>query len=206
MGYYYDGKYENTLTFNNNNGTIPNEYFYKKGIEIVNNEEIIFDFSDFIQVENIGNILTEKSTPENVKVINSEKTKPMLLETTGFAVEDCLYQITINYKDGHKEKAIRPHNGNKDWLIIKHKFTFNNEDYFNLSSDISTWPTIDINIFNLYGISDTIKVPFRLRKASYTQSGIKLKLISANLRNDGKVSYVFSDVNNKQIILANNID
>lgn len=208
MGYYYNDIYSSLLTFDNTNDTnfdtdeSTNDLtFYPDGIIIINNETIELDFTDFIQTRVMNNILTERAT-----ALLTERNTNALLESSGFDVKDCLFKITINYKDGSSDVLTRSSmNDNNDtsWLCVKHKFNFTDEKYFNLDpNDVSNWPTIDITLHNLYGFKDNIKVPFSLKKSSYNQSNIRLKLISANIRNDNKVAYTFLDLNSNQIILT----
>jgi hypothetical protein len=204
MGFYYKNNYDTVLTFNNKSGESDSS-FYSEGIELINNEPVTFDFSDYVQNYSVGDILLEIDTEETNDVVLHEKSDSALgLEAEGFLAADCLYKITIDCKDGTIIVLDRPTDKNPAWLKTTHTPFFSNEEYYNLSDDISTWPTIDIIIFNLYGIRNNIKVPFRLKKSSFTQSGIKLKLIAANITNNNKVAYIFNDENNNQLILAKN--
>jgi hypothetical protein len=205
MGYYYKDKYSSLLSFDNNEGKTTS--FYPEGIIIINNEEMDLDFADYVQTQVVNNILEEAHTEEdenNPKVVLTERNTNMLLEAAGFDVKDCLFKVVINYKDGTTDTLTRPSMASdKSWLRTKHKFNFSNENYFNLDPEkIYEWPTLDITLYNLYGFSSTIKVPFSLKKSSYNQTGIRLKLISANIRNDNKVAYTFLDLNTNQIILT----
>ena len=143
---------------------------------------------------------------EEIKKTNSnvltERQTNLLVENSGLEVKDCLFKIIIDYKDGTIESLNKPDNNSTDWLKTTHKFSFMGDEYYNLSSDVSTWPTIDISLYNLYGFKDEISIPFKLKKASFNQSNTKLKLISANIRNDNKIAYTFLDENTNQIILT----
>lgn len=212
MGFYYKNKYDTVLNFDNKGGGISDASFYSEGIQLINNENIVFDFTDYIQSYSVGDILLETDDDEIIDDNDSNLVKAELeghlgLEIDGINAMDCLYKITIDCKDGNIITANRPTDGNSSWLIITHKPYFNNETYYNLPDNKSTWPTIDITLYNLYGskIRNTIKIPFRLKKSSYTQSGIKLKLVAANITNDNKVAYIFNDENNNQLILAKKV-
>lgn len=205
MGFYHENKYQTVLNFDNKGGAIHDLSFYSDGIELINNEDTIFDFTDYIQDYATGDILLEEDdilTPEeDVILIENQNNIALNLEADGFTSRDCLYKITIDCKDGNIITSNR--NGKTSWLTITHKPYFITDEYYNLpEDDKSKWPTIDITLYNLYGFKSSIQIPFRLRKSSYTQSGIKLKLIAANITNDNKISYVFNDENNNQLILA----
>lgn len=195
MGYYYNDKYSTILDFDN---TKKVNNFYQNGIILVNNEDTIFDFSNYIQDIAINNILKE----DNPDIL-TERTTNLLMESAGIAVKDCLFKISINYKDGKIDVLNKPSNNSRDWLKVNHKFAFTTEKYFNLDpGKVHEWPTIDITLYNLYGFSESIAVPFSLRKSSFNQSNTKLKLISANIRNDNKIAYTFLDENTNQLILT----
>lgn len=196
MGYYYNDKYSSILDFNNDKGK---DYLYQKGIILINNENTIFDFSNYTQNREMNAIIKENKPNPNVF---TEKETNLLVENSGLAIKDCLFKIIIDYKDGTIESLNKPDNNSTDWLKTTHKFSFTGDEYYNLSSNVSTWPTIDITLYNLYGFKDEISIPFKLKKASFNQSNTKLKLISANIRNDNKIAYTFLDENTNQIILT----
>lgn len=206
MGFYHDNKYQTVLIFDNKGGSVEDSHFYSNGIELINNENTIFDFSNYIQNYAVGDILLEVDdieTPEEDTILTEKDTSvSVALETDGFTSYDCLYKITINCKDGNILTSNKKGDGDLSWLKITYKPYFVTDEYYNLTDDISTWPTIDITLYNLYGFKNIIHIPFRLRKSSYTQSGIRLKLIAANITNDNKISYIFNDENNNQLILA----
>jgi hypothetical protein len=196
MGYYYNDKYSSILDFNNSE---DKDYLYQKGIILINNENTVFDFSNYTQHREMNAIIKENIPNRNVF---TEKETNLLVENSGLAIKDCLFKIIIDYKDGTIESLNKPDNNSTDWLKTTHKFSFTGDEYYNLSSDVSTWPTIDISLYNLYGFKDEISIPFKLKKASFNQSNTKLKLISANIRNDNKIAYTFLDENTNQIILT----
>jgi hypothetical protein len=196
MGYYYNDKYSSILDFNNSE---DKDYLYQKGIILINNENTVFDFSNYTQNREMNAIIKENIPNRNVF---TEKETNLLVENSGLAIKDCLFKIIIDYKDGTIESLNKPDNNSTDWLKTTHKFSFTGDEYYNLSSDVSTWPTIDISLYNLYGFKDEISIPFKLKKASFNQSNTKLNLISANIRNDNKIAYTFLDENTNQIILT----
>lgn len=61
---------------------------------------------------------------------------------------------------------------------------------------------IIIKIYNLYGFEDVIKIPFTVFQTSSQHQGIELKLVTANISNDKRVSYIFNNITENQLILA----
>lgn len=186
MGFYYNNKYDNTIDLSKENE-------YKNGIEIVNNEEIIFDATNIHQTH-----------PENINLINLENSEdtikkednltPFELEQFSIPVEDCLYKIFIDYKDGYKDTLTRPIlNNDNSWLKFSHTFNFP-------KGQVSD--TIDIKLYNLYDFYTEIKIPFTIKNASIQEQGIELELLFANLDNNKNISYVFNEKTSNQVFLA----
>lgn len=179
MGFYHNNIYQTTLKLVNDNlSIIDNQCYLLNGdsINIVNNEKMIFDFSDFIQ------------TIDNDASIN---------ENPNFKISDCLYKIYIDFKDGETVTLQKPIRGNdKSWLLVEHLFTF---------KKILRDETIDIILYNLYGFETKLKLKFNAKSVSIKNSGIELKLLNSNLSNDKNISYIFNNVTENQLILARNV-
>ena len=211
MGYYYKNNYENGLNVTNaeisQDSNTLDLYLCNSNIEpieIVNNESIKFDFRKFIQVSNLGSILLET---EREQLLYKEQESPLtseqkdgeeldffLLENNFFPVETCLYKIIIDFKDGSSVTLQRPIRGkDNSWMIVEHMFNFQND----IEKD-----TIDIHLYNLYGFETHLKLGFKVKQLSLQSQGIELSLVSANMDNEKRVSYIFNDLNENQLLLA----
>lgn len=190
MGFYYQNIYNDTLKVYNQNS-------YNEGIEIVNNESVIIDLKDFSIVSDKGYIAIE-STGELMHDQNGEN---ILIEDIFARVEESLYKIEIDYKDGTTDFASKPINKNIDWTTFKHTFNFKDNTF--VGTNNNPYPgTIDITLFNLYGFEIEIKIPFCLKYESTQNQGIELKLVAANISNNGEISYIFNNTNKNQVFLA----
>lgn len=190
MGYYLDNKYYTIIDvseWENNNNYIT----------IVNNEEIIFTFKNFRQVDPVGYIYCEK---DNNEYIESEKNnlKGIILEKYELKVEDCFYKIIIDFKDGIKETHTKPiKDDDSSWLVIPHVFRFQDNEFTQEKGNI------EIFCYNLYKDEpQKITIPFKVQASSSQEMGIELHLISASLDNKKNISYVFNEISNNQLILA----
>lgn len=211
MGYYYKNNYETVLNVTNTEVSQDRNtldlYLCNSNIEpieIVNNESIKFDFRKFIQASNLGSILLEKETE---KLLHKEQESPIrlekndgeyfdffLLENNFFPVEDCLYKIIIDFKDGSSITRQRPLRGkDTSWMVITHTFNFQTS----VEEDV-----IDMHLYNLYGFETHLKLKFKVKQLSLQSQGIELTLVAANMDNNKNVSYIFNDLNENQLLLA----
>lgn len=211
MGYYYKNNYETVLNVTNAEVSQDKDtsdlYLCNSNIEpieIVNNESIKFDFRKFIQTSNTGSILLENEkeiilNKEQESSIKLEKNKGeefdfFILENNFFLSETCLYKIIIDFKDGSSVTLQRPIRGkDNSWMVVEHIFNFQND----IENDI-----IDIHLYNLYGFETHLKLGFKVKRLSLQSQGIELSLVSANMDNEKRVSYIFNDLNENQLLLA----
>lgn len=182
MGFYLGNTYQTTIDLGENGK-------YTNGIEIANNETIIFTAKNVIMYTDDAFLSVEKSDDTLVQ----ESYDTILPEKSTFKVEKCLYKIKIDYGDGKSSIITRPiKNNDSSWLTFSHHYCFENfEDN-----------VIKVTLYNLYGFAVEMEIPFKIRKSSLQNQGIELELITANLDNSKNVSYVFNEVANNQIILA----
>lgn len=190
MGFYYQNNYSNLLN-------VVTEASYNEGIEIVNNEEVTIDLTNFGIVTETGYISLENAQG----LLSDQNNENILAENIFSRVEDSLYKIEIDYKDGTVDFASKPINKDINWTTFKHTFKFKDNTY--IGTNNNPYPgTIDITLFNLYGFEILIKIPFRLKFESTQNQGIELKLVAANISNTGEISYIFNNTNKNQVFLA----
>lgn len=156
------------------------EYGSSSVISITNNENFDFDLSSY----------TPTFNEEEQKIFDNSQLFDNKSQT--------IYKIMIDFKDGSKQTISKPFKSlttNNDWLKFSHIFKFKDEKFFNAGFT----DELEIKIYNL------IKDEPELLKISFTvETGgnAEIDLISANLTNDKKISYVFKTKDKNQIILG----
>lgn len=194
MGFYNKDTYYTTIDLS----TIEE---YKNGIEIINNEKIIFTTQNYTQSNDdlflIG--LEAIDSP-----LSTEDNKDIRIEKNNIKIEDCLYKIFIDYQDGNKDTLVRPMKGNDhSWLTFEHLFRFKDDKF--ISSSETPFPgKIKIILYNLYGFTTLLEIPFCIKQTSMQEQGIELSILAANIDNNKKISYIFNNNNENQLILARN--
>jgi hypothetical protein len=79
-------------------------------------------------------------------------------------------------------------------MVIKHVFNFKN-NIIDKDFDI-----IDMHLYYLYGFEKHIKLKFKVRQS--LQNKHSFNLVSANMDNNKKVSYIFNNIDENQLLLA----
>lgn len=194
MGYYNkDSELKNIID-------IKKDAIYD-GIGILNNTSITFDCSSFANLpfDVMNYISTEKSLEEfieqekEVDYISYEDKTPLFINN--------LFKIVIDYQDGIIEE--RFNTNDEQWLIFEHKFQFKDNKFIRNKDDNDFPGTIKLIIFDLAGQVFEISIPFYVFKQSIFESDNStqaIKLLYANLDNEGKISYIFK-INN-EVVLA----
>lgn len=202
MGYYNkDSELKNIINITKNN--------IYDGIGILNNTSITFDCSSFIDsgATEINYISTEKSLKEFIEqekevdgssssadnYISYEDKTPLFINN--------LFKIIIDYQDGITEE--RFNSNDEQWLIFEHKFQFKDNKFIRNKEDNDFPGEIKLIIFDLAGNKFEILIPFYVFKQSIFESDNSnqaIKLLYANLDNEGKISYIFK-INN-EVVLA----
>jgi len=179
------------------------------GIGILNNTLITFDCSSFanLEADEINYISTEKSLEdfihqEKVDDSNNEKDPYNISyeDKTPLFINN-LFKIIIDYQDGITEE--RFNSNDEQWLIFEHKFQFKDNKFIRNKDDNDFPGEIKLIIFDLVGHKFEILIPFYVFKQSIFESDNSnqaIKLLYANLDNEGKISYIFK-INN-EVVLA----
>lgn len=106
-------------------------------------------------------------------------------------------KIKIDFGDGKKNLLIKPLNSRGGtWDIIEHFYSIDDKE------TIETGNKITIEIKNIEGLTDNIVIPFEILKSESTSYNVALELLNANLTNDNKISFIFNNIQDNQVILA----
>lgn len=204
MGFYNNNRYYTTIDLAysdiyqnvDKNGN-------KLGIEIVNNEETTFTAKDFLQSNNEINLIELEKTKDFIE--KERNTLRFRTEKDGIRVEDCLYKIFIDYQDGHTDTFTRPILGkDREWLTFTHRFRFRDNKFVKEKDTDKAPGTIKVKLYNLYGFTNDIEIPFSIRQTSMQEQGIELNLVNANIDNNKNISYIFNNIGENQLLLARN--
>lgn len=204
MGFYNNNRYYTTI-----NLAYPDTYQNvdengnKLGIEIVNNEETTFTAEDVLHSNVEVNLIELEKTNDFIE--KERNTVKFRTEKNGIPVEDCLYKIFIDYQDGYTDTFTRPIKGNdSSWLTFKHRFRFRDNKFVKNNDNDKAPGAIKVKLYNLYGFTTDIEIPFSIRQTSMQEQGIELKLVAANLDNNKNISYIFNNIGENQLLLARN--
>lgn len=179
--------------------------------KIINNKEIKFQCNvDGDNTENSGqdldkffDIILEKNS-ETIIPEDGDLTHRFVLET--YIDKDTFKElnqrilIIADYGDGIKEYHTKPlrlfDDKNNGWDSFTHKFNFKKEAFEN---DELKW--MNFTIYSKLGTEPIIK---KLYYKVIDSSNVKLRLLNANLDNNGKISFMFDNIADKKskIILA----
>lgn len=115
-----------------------------------------------------------------------------------------LIKIVVDWGDGNKTSASpavfakQSTIGTKsnDWRLVSHTY--------HLKEEIDSTEII-ITVYNTLNDCLTIKIPVQIQYKSILEYGTSFELISANLTNDNKVSYVINDTKEAQMIVAQSV-
>lgn len=187
------------------------DYHPKNPYKIINNKEIRFQCNvDGDNTENSGqdldkffDIILEKNS-ETIILEDGDLTHRFVLET--YIDKDTFKElnqrilIIADYGDGIKEYHTKPlglfDDKNSGWDSFIHKFNFKKEAFEN---DELKWMN-----FTIYSKLGTEPINKKLYYKIIDNSNIKLRLLNANLDNNGKISFMFDNIADKKskIILA----
>lgn len=135
---------------------------------------------------------------EKLYIFNNES----IVLDLGYFKDDYV-KIVIDYGDGNKEQISKPINVSsgaisvetQNWAKITHYYAFKSEDDFTENKNI---------VINIYSIDENkfkkYTIPYKVEKNVISGVSRSLSLINANIRNDGKMSYVIQNDADRQII------
>lgn len=107
-----------------------------------------------------------------------------------------IHKIVADFGDGTTLVLNKPMNSEDDsWMRFSHRFIFGE----NVQSG-----KVVINVYNIYGESGKKELNFTVKLQTLAEQNIEFRLVSANLCNDKKISYVFNNIDKNQLILAKN--
>lgn len=186
MSYFSNNKLYDYYEVNKFN--VGSGYIQEPTIEILNNEEILFDFSALdVRASSIG-------------ILNYSD-----VETT---------KIHIDWGDGNVDRISKPLISNKStigtykpnqWKVIKH--LFNVEKRYQYKTDDTKYlPKIKITAYNSIDDRFVIEIPYKILYKTLYDIGSEISLFSANTTNTNKVSYTLKQKNSDSLIVLNSLD
>lgn len=152
----------------------------EKPIEIINNENIIFDLSKFV------------ISTSSIGVLNSYD-----VETIKFI---------IDWGDGKKDKLSKPLISNRstigvykqnDWKIVKHTF--------NVQNKTDQEKNITIIGYNSYNEKYTLKIPYTVLYKTLYDLGSEFSMFSANTTNKNDVSYTLKQLSTDSLMVLRSL-
>lgn len=139
---------------------------------------------------------SQRCYPNGIQIVNNEEISFNLENFTQINHDEYIHKIVVYYGDGTNQTINKPiKNNEENWKKFNHLFSFKE----NINEG-----NIEIKIYNLYGETVTIIIKFQLKHLSLKEQNIEFSLVSANLCNDKKISYIFNNINKNQLILAKN--
>lgn len=151
---------------------------------------------------------TYSTVLDEISLLNNEETVVDLSSVKILKIEtdsdedsyDEPHKIIIEWGDGKKDvynkridKPVSNIGGliETDWKIFSHNYSF--DESLEESS-------IKITCINKYGTGFTFILPYKIIYKTLTDIGTKIKIISANITNEGKTSYVLKHVDTDSIV------
>ena len=166
-------------------------------------ETITFDGDINIVSESFDTNFYKTALYENIIIVNNESLTFDLsayqIQREGVTLSSPI-RIIVSFGDSITKKFVKPLKSTSDnnWNIISHKYNIIDPSYFTKNNEIT------ITLINLEGYADILKLPFTLLQSSGASYGTDFELISANITNEKKISYVFNNKVNSQIIFVSN--
>ena len=131
-----------------------------------------------------------------IEIVNNEKISFDLKGFIDIPHRNYIHKMIIDFGDGSNDILIKPMKSeDESWMSFSH--------YFKFKEGVNEG-NIEIKVYNLYGESATVIIPFYVKRQSLQEQNIEFRLVSANLCNDKKISYIFNIPQRNQLILAKN--
>ena len=186
MSYFYNNKLYSYYELNES--SIGSNVITKDVIEIINNEEIFFDFTNlFVRTELIN-------------VLNSSDVETI--------------KICIDWGDGSSDRLTIPLISNKStigkykqnqWKSIKHLFNVNKRYEYNTENS-QFFHKITISAYNSFNDKLVIVIPYKMVYKTLYDLGSEFSLFSANTTNKNTVSYTLKQISSDSVIVVNSKD
>lgn len=186
MSYFSNNKLYNYYQLNEH--SVGSNTITKDVIEIINNEEILFDLSEVKVLTTSSNILNA-SDVETVK-------------------------IHIDWGDGNIDRLSIPLISNKSsigsyrpnqWKVISHLFNVTKR-YEYETDDINSLHQIKITAYNTFNDKLIIRIPYKMMYKTLYDLGSELSLFSSNTTNKNTVSYTLKQKQNDALFVVNSSD
>lgn len=191
---------------------------YSDEIKVINNEEIEFDFQGIdasdssITKDDYYWFISESEESDEYFVLENDANTHFVQENYLTKEELISFSqkilIVADYGDGiieyHSKQLELFDSASEKWSTFVHKFNFK-KDYFigdNKEREMTFTIYTKIGSQKTYNISYTVLDPSEITNDAYKK--VKFRLLSANLDNNGKISFMLDNIAGKKskIILA----
>lgn len=187
---------------------------YSDEIKVINNEEIEFDFQGIDTSDSSITYWFISESGESDEYFVLENDTNMHFVQENYLTEEELISfsqkilIVADYGDGIIEYHSKPlelfDSASEKWSTFVHKFNFK-KDYFigdNKEREMIFTIYTKIGSQKTYNISYTVLDPSEIANDAYKK--VKFRLLSANLDNNGKISFMLDNIagTKSKIILA----
>lgn len=185
MSYFYNNKLHDYYKLTDY--SVGSDEITKDVIEIVNNEEIRFDFSELKVIA--PNTILNSSDVETVK-------------------------ISIDWGDGKSEMLSMPLVSNKSsigtnktnqWRITSHLFNVTKRYEYN-TDDVNFLHQITITVYNSFNDKLIVHIPYKMVYKTLYDLGSEISLFSSNTTNKNTVSYTLKQKSTDSMIVVNSRD
>lgn len=187
MSYFSNNKLFHYYELIENN--IESDYIIKNDvIEILNNEEIRFDFSKLYVYAPIHGVLNSTDV-ETIKIV-------------------------IDWGDGSIDRLKKPLVSNRSsigtyrpnsWKVVEHLFNVEKR-YEYKTDDIKYLHKITITAYNTFNDKLVVVIPYKMLYKTIYDLGSEMSLFSANTTNTNEVSYTLKQISTDSMFVANTLD
>lgn len=155
-----------------------------------------FYYNGKYQTELVIQTLNQPSYTGGIEIVNNEEITFNLKNFSEINNPQLIHKVLVDFGDDTNVTINKPiKKEDEDWMLFSHRFE--------LKEGVETG-NISISVYNLNGEQSTRNIQFKIRKESLQEQGIEFNLVSANLRNDKKISYIFNNSGKNQLVLAKN--
>lgn len=182
MSYFYKNKVYNYYQVIDQ--SIGSDKITKDVIEIINNEKILFDFSNLVVHSKSAGVLNF-SDVETIK-------------------------IYVDWGDGFVDRISKPLISNKStigvyrpnqWKVIEHLFNVQKR-YEYVTDDVDSLHKITITAYNSFNDKFVITIPYKMVYKTLYDLGSEISLFSSNTTNNNKVSYTLKQASTDSMIVV----
>lgn len=186
MSYFYNNKLYTYYELNET--SVGSNEITKDAIEIINNEEILFDFTNLM-------VQTESYSVLNFSDVETIK-------------------IRIDWGDGTIDRLVIPLVSNKStigtyrpnqWKIVKHLFNVSKRYEYKTDNE-KFFHKITVTAYNSFNDKLVVHIPYKMVYKTLYDLGSELSLFSSNTTNTNTVSYTLKQLSSDSMFVVNSRD